>query len=147
MNIMKGISKVAVVILCVLTTFLAGAFDGFERGTLLESGIHSSHGTGYRLIADCYLLLGVASYMLGIRVFFHQTKWTIVAALGGLVLSAYAFYFIVFQKMLTLQISSPYTKLMRDALVYDVVTGGLILVIFGVEFGFFMKEKGSKNLF
>ena len=141
---MRNYLKVVIFILCVVTSFLAGNFDGFERGTVLNSGIHSSDGTGYSLVAECYLLLTLGSCLLAIRVFSYARKWSALALIGAIPLFGYSFYYLVLQKMLTLKVQSEYTRLMSDAIVYDIGIGILLLLVVSYEM-FTLIRVGSES--
>jgi hypothetical protein len=122
-----------VLCLCIFTSYLAGIFDGFDRGTTLYSGILSSEGTGYTVIAGCYSILTLSSILLFVRIVFRLYRWSSLALLCAICFSAYSFYYLVRQKLLTLAVESEYTRLMRDAIGYDLLFAAILIYAIGYE--------------
>lgn len=132
MDLFKKISIYVIVILLMLGISLGSAFAGFERGYEVgsKSGWYLTGGTAYGYLSQNYFKLTViwAVYLVGEKI---TTRWlSKTICLLSLLLTFFPYRQIYFQKIVYVNQSELFGRLIQNTIALDFISVFLVLALF-----------------
>lgn len=141
------IPVVIALIICFINIFLHGLHGGFELALKQNSGIFSTSGSGYQLLANCYFFISGLLLIFTVGKLVKKEIVSQIVCLLALILVIFQFRLVYLQKSLFFENTDAVTKLMRETILFDWISLALVLVLLIIQIVTFFQQyigKGQK---